>query len=685
MSTSPRKILITSALPYANGSIHLGHMLEHIQTDIWKRFQLLQGNDCISVCADDSHGTAIMIKAQEQSMTPEAWIKRIQQEHEADLQAFHVDYDNYHSTHSEENRRLSEMLYQRNKDAGNIVSREIKQLYDPERAMFLADRFVKGDCPKCKSPDQYGDNCEVCGATYAATELGRPKSVYSGAVPELKATTQLFFDLPKFTDMLKTWTREHLQEEIANKLAEWLDGGLKQWDITRPAPYFGFEVPDHPNMFFYVWMDAPIGYMASFQNLCAKRDDLDFDEYWGPDSTTELYHFIGKDIINFHGLFWPAMLEGANLRKPNHIFTHGYVTINGEKMSKSRGTFIQASTFAEHLNVEALRYYYAAKLTNKVDDLDLNLEDFAQRVNSDLVNKLVNIASRTAGFIKKSGGQLSAQISEPDLLGQFQAAATSIGQLYENREFAKAMREIMGLAQIADRYIDDKAPWRLAKQESSEQAVLDVCSTGINMFRLLVIYLKPVVPALAAKSEAFLNVEPLVWSDSQTLLRDHSINKFKPLMQRIEQKQLDSLITAAKAEAGVSSITDKTSIGKNVADNDKNTGEPASPATISFDDFAKIELRVARIVKAEAVEKADKLLQLTLDLGDETKNVFAGIKSAYTTEQLEGRLTVMVANLAPRKMRFGVSEGMVLAAGPGGEDIFLLSPDEGAKPGMIIK
>lgn len=675
-ASAQRKILVTCALPYANGSIHLGHLLEHIQTDIWVRFQKLRGHHCTFVCADDAHGTAIMMRAEKQGITPEELIESVKAEHTEDFASFLVDYDNYHSTHSEENQRLSNLVYQRNKDAGNIVTREITQLFDESKQMFLADRYVKGTCPNCGAEDQYGDNCEVCSHTYSAAELINPRSTISGEIPVEKQTEQLFFDLPKFSEMLKGWTKAgHLQDEMANKLSEWLDSGLQQWDISREAPYFGFEIPGHPNKFFYVWMDAPIGYMASFENLCERREDLSFDDYWNSDSSAELYHFIGKDIINFHGLFWPAMLAGANYRKPSGIFTHGFVTVNGAKMSKSRGTFIKASTFAKHLNPECLRYYFAAKLTNRVDDLDLNLEDFTQRTNSDLVNKVVNIASRTASFIKKSGGNLGSTISEPKLLEQFQTAGNTITEFYENREYGKAIREIMTLADEANRYIDDKAPWQLAKEEGKQQEVIDVCTTGINLFRILMIYLKPVIPGLSAKAEAFLNVDPFTWQDSQGTLLDHNINKFKPMLQRIEPKQIESLLAASKED--LAKETAVTPTGPLAED-------PISP-TIEFDDFAKLDFRVAKIVKAEKVEKADKLVQLTLDLGGETRNVFAGIKSAYKPEDLEGRLTVMVANLAPRKMRFGVSEGMVMAAGPGGKEIFLLSPDEGAVPGMRVK
>ncbi|MEE2732851.1 MAG: methionine--tRNA ligase [Pseudomonadota bacterium] len=672
-----RKILVTSALPYANGSIHLGHMLEHIQTDIWVRYQKLRGEQCIYVCADDAHGTAIMLKAEQLGITPEQLIAQVQQEHERDFAGFEIRYDNYYSTHSEENRVLSGLIYERNKARGNIVARQITQLFDPEKQLFLSDRFVKGTCPKCDADDQYGDNCEKCGATYGAEELKNPRSTISGAAPVLKENTQLFFDLPKFQDFLAQWTQSgSLQEGIANKLKEWLDAGLQQWDISREAPYFGFEIPGETGKYFYVWLDAPIGYMASFQNLCERREDLNFDDYWGKDSDAELYHFIGKDIINFHGLFWPAMLSGADFRTPTAIFAHGFVTVNGNKMSKSRGTFIKAATYLNHLSPEYLRYYFAAKLSSRIDDIDLNLEDFAQRVNADLVNKVVNIASRTANFVKKLGGKLAEGNANPALTDEFQQAAAAIANHYEQREYGRAMRDIMALADKANQYIDEKAPWALMKQAGKEQEVLDCCSVGVNLFRLLALYLKPVLPGLAEKAEAFLNIEPLQWSDHQTLLHGHAINKFQAMMQRIEMKQIEAMTEESRAEAEAEAKATKP---HSILDEDPIAGQ------IQFDDFAKIDMRVAKIVTACHVEGADKLIQLTLDLGGETRNVFAGIKSAYQPEDLEGRLTIMVANLAPRKMKFGVSEGMVMAAGPGGKDIFLLSPDSGAVPGMRVK
>ncbi len=682
MSSEARKILVTSALPYANGPIHIGHLVEYIQTDIWARFQRMQGNECIYVCADDAHGTPIMLRAQAEGITPEELITRVKQEHERDFAGFHVGFDNFHSTHSEENRYYATLIYQRLKEGGHIAVRTIEQAYDPEAKMFLPDRFIKGECPNCGAKDQYGDNCEVCGATYDPTELKNPYSVVSGATPVLRESEQYFFKVGDFADMLKQWTRAgHIQPEIANKMDEWLEEGLRDWDISRNAPYWGFEIPDAPGKYFYVWMDAPIGYLASFRNWC-DRTGHDFDEYWKADSETELYHFIGKDIARFHTLFFPAMLHGAGFRRPTAVWCHGFLTVDGQKMSKSRGTFISAKTYLEHLNPEYLRYYYAAKLGPGIEDIDLSLEDFQARVNSDLVGKVVNIASRCAGFIvKKFGGRLSAEWPQDDLHRAGIDTAARVAEAYEKREYGKAMREIMALADRLNQYIDEQQPWVRIKDESQQASVQDTCSIGLNGFRQLVILLKPVLPRLAAEAEAFLKLPEQQWRDLETPLLDHEINKFKPLMTRIERERIDAMIEASK---------------------EANAQEPkaASPASdepgpdadiepiadeIRFEDFARLDLRVARIVKAEAVEKADKLLRLTLDVGLEQRNVFAGIKSAYRPEDLEGRLTVMVANLAPRKMRFGLSEGMVLAAGPGGKDIYLLSPDEGATPGMRVK
>ena len=672
-----RKMLVTSALPYANGSLHLGHLLETIQTDIWVRFQQQQGNECIYVCADDAHGTAIMLTAEKNGITAEQQIANVQAEHEKDLAGFLINFNNYHSTHSEENKHYSELIYKKLRDNGHIVSREISQLYDPEKELFLADRYIKGTCPKCKAEDQYGDNCEVCGATYSPADLINPKSAISGATPVEKASTHYFFTLPVFEDMLKQWTRSgRLQTQIANKLGEWLDAGLQQWDISRDAPYFGFEIPDAPGKYFYVWLDAPIGYIASFQNYCDKAG-INFDDYWAENADTELYHFIGKDIINFHGLFWPAMLHSAGYRTPTAIYAHGFVTVNGQKMSKSRGTFIKASTYLEHLDAEYLRYYYAAKLSASVDDIDLNLEDFVQRVNSDLIGKVVNIASRSAKFISKgSDGVMSAELADKKLWQDAVAKSATIAALYEQREYSKAIREIMAIADATNEYFDSQEPWKLAKEAGKEQQVIAVASQCVNLFRLIMIYLKPVLPVTADKTCQFLNAD-LAWQTTIEPLLNHQIKPFKPLMTRIDKDKVDAMIEASKDTA--SATAEKKSKKTKPANND-------APATIEFDDFAKVDLRVVEIIAAEAVAGADKLLQLTLSLGDQgSKQVFAGIKAAYKPEDLIGKHTVMVANLQPRKMKFGVSEGMVLAAGPGGEDIWLLEPDKGAKAGMKIQ
>ncbi|WP_028115413.1 methionine--tRNA ligase [Ferrimonas senticii] len=683
MAVDTRKILVTSALPYANGPIHLGHMLEYIQTDIWVRFQKLRGHKCTYVCADDTHGTPIMLKAQQLGMTPEEMIAKVAIEHQADFADFLVEFDNYHSTHSDENRKWATEVYNRLNQGGYIATRTIEQLFDPEKEMFLPDRFVKGTCPKCKAEDQYGDNCEVCGSTYSPAELINPQSVVSGATPVMKQSEHYFFDLPQFKEVLQQWTTSGaLQSEMANKLNEWFEQGLQQWDISRDAPYFGFEIPGTDGKkFFYVWLDAPIGYMGAFDNLCQKRDDLNFEEYWGADSDAELYHFIGKDIIYFHSLFWPAMLNGAKLRMPTNVFAHGYVTVNGEKMSKSRGTFIKARTYLDHLHPEYLRYYYAAKLNDRIDDLDLNLEDFAQRVNSDMVGKLVNIASRTAGFIaKRFDSKLAAEVENPALLAEFQNAQESIAKLYESREYGKAIREIMALADKANGYIAEMAPWAMAKQEGMEQKTHEVCSMGIHLFRILMTYLKPVLPQMAQNVEAFLNSE-LRWERIDDTLTGHEIAPFKALIQRIEPAKIEAIVEATKQDLAAEQAA--AAPKAELEQNDELSKEPIVD-TIDFDTFAKVDLRVARIAKASHVEGADKLVQLTLDLGGETRNVFAGIKSAYNPEDLEGRLTIMVANLAPRKMKFGVSEGMVLAAGPGGKDIHILSPDSGAIPGQRV-
>ncbi len=694
MSIEQRKILVTSALPYANGSIHLGHLVEYIQTDIWTRFQKLNGHECYYVCADDTHGTPIMLRAEQEGITPEQLIERMQAEHLADFKGFNIKFDNYYSTNSPENRGLSEGIYLNLRDAGLIESRMTEHYYDPEKEMFLPDRYIKGECPRCHAQDQYGDGCEVCGATYTTTDLIEPYSAVSGAKPVRKETEHYFFKLSECIDFLRDWMKtgnrgqSPLPAEAVNKLEEWFEAGLRDWEISRDAPYFGFEIPDAPGKYFYVWLDAPVGYMASFKNLCA-REGLDFDTWWKPDSDTELLHFIGKDILSFHALFWPATLHFGGYRTPDKICVHGFLTVNGQKMSKSRGTFITARAYLEHLQPEYLRYYFAAKLNDRVEDIDLNLEDFVARVNSNLIGKYINIASRSAGFIsKRFNGKLCASLpdDELELIASLQNAADDIASLYEQRQFSEAVKQVMALADTANEFINDTRPWELAKQDGQDQRLQELCSTNINLFRLLSLYLKPILPELVGQVEAFLNIEPLVWSDSQNPLLDHSINKYKHLAKRIESSQVEAMLEKNKADlaahAGKTEHSPTRHADKQIAEH------PPIADTIAIDDFAKVDLRIAHIVKAEHVDGADKLLQLTLDIGDpdgQTRNVFAGIKSAYSPEQLEGKLTVMVANLAPRKMRFGVSEGMVLAAGPGGQDLWILSPDQGAQPGMKVK
>lgn len=689
MSNNSRQILVTCALPYANGPIHLGHMLEHIQADIWVRFQRMRGNEIYFVCADDAHGTPIMLKADQMGINPEQLIADVQQKHMADFSGFNISFDNYHSTHSDENRALAETIYTKLKQNGFIKTRTISQLFDPEKAMFLPDRFVKGTCPKCKAEDQYGDNCEVCSATYSPTELINPRSTVSGATPVLKESEHFFFDLPSFEGMLTEWIRSgSLQQEVANKMQEWFEAGLQQWDISRDAPYFGFKIPNTENKYFYVWLDAPIGYMASFKNLCNKKSGIDFDSFWNKESKAELYHFIGKDIMYFHSLFWPAMLEGAGLRKPNNIFVHGYVTVNGEKMSKSRGTFIQAATYLKYLDPECLRYYYAAKLSNRIDDLDLNLEDFVQRVNTDLVNKLVNLASRNASFIQKRfEGKLAAKLEDQALFDEFVAQSELIATYYENREFGKAIREIMALTDKANKYVDEKAPWIIAKDESRTAELQQVCSMGIELFRILMGYLKPVLPNLAERAEAFLNTQ-LTWENLAEPLLAHQIAPFKALFSRLDMKKIEEMIEASKVEnAQVNqSAQEKQNTEKSAVENKEVSDFEPIEESITIDDFFKVDLRVAKVLKCEAVPESNKLLKFILDIGSETRQVFSGIKAAYDKpEDLEGRFVIMVANLAPRKMKFGMSEGMILSAGTGGADLYLLDVDTGAKAGQRVK
>ncbi|HWM28465.1 MAG TPA: methionine--tRNA ligase [Woeseiaceae bacterium] len=668
MPSPVRKILISSALPYANGSIHLGHMVEYLYSDIWARFQKLRGHQCTYVCASDAHGTPIMIKAREEEITPVELIARVSEEQQRDLRDFGVAFDNFHSTHSEENEQLVGRMYLALKDAGHIYTKTIEQAYDAREKMFLPDRFVRGTCPRCGSPDQYGDACEVCGATYSPIDLIDPVSVLSGTRPLWKESEHYFFRLSEFGERLKKWIEKaSLHRSITSKLEEWFEAGLKDWDISRDAPYFGFLIPGTKDKYFYVWLDAPVGYVASFLHLCKRQPGLDFDEYWMPGHDTEVYHFIGKDIVYFHTLFWPAVLEGSGFRQPTSVCVHGFLTVNGKKMSKSRGTFINARTYLDHLDPSHLRYYYAAKLGPGMDDIDLNFEDFVARVNSDLVGKLVNIASRCAGFISKGfEGRLAAKLEDPGLYAEFADASETIAGHFEGREYSKAVRAIMALADRANRYIEERKPWAMAKDERQRADVQLVCTQGLNLFRALAIYLAPVIPRVAEDAAALFREGPWLWESAAAPLLDREIAEYKPLLTRIDQRQIEQMIEQSRepaADAAAESTTQE----------------------ISIEDFMKVDLRIARISRAEPVDGADKLLRLSLDLGPEQRTVFAGIKAAYDAEGLIGRHVIVVANLKARKMRFGTSEGMVLAAGPGGEDVFLLSPDEGALPGMRVK
>ena len=669
MTRPQRKILVTSALPYANGPIHIGHLVEYLQTDIWVRFQKMRGHECYYVCADDAHGTPIMLKAEQEGVTPEVLIERVGEEHRRDFAGFGIEFDNYYSTHSDENRTISELIYARLKDGGHITRRTITQAYDPVKQLFLPDRFIRGTCPHCGAEDQYGDSCENCSRTYSPNDLLNPKSALSGATPEQRESEHLFFKLAHFEDMLRDWLADNsLQSGVVNKLNEWFEAGLQDWDISRDAPYFGFEIPGEPGKYFYVWLDAPIGYLASFRNFC-DRTGIDFEAFCAPDSDAELYHFIGKDIMYFHTLFWPAMLHGAGFRLPTNVFVHGFLTVDGQKMSKARGTFVAARTYLDHLDPEYLRYYFAAKLGPAIEDIDLSLDDFQQRVNSDLVGKYVNIASRCAGFLtKRFDGRLADALDDADLIKRLVDAAPAIADAFEARDFARAMRDIMALADSVNQYIDRRKPWALAKDAAAADDVHRVCSTGVAAFRILTIYLKPVLPRVARDVEAFLDTAPLVWDDVGTDVTGRAIRPFKPLLKRIESDRIEAMIAAGRQTDTVPSAA-----------------PDADTAMITIDDFTKIDLRVARVADARPVDGADKLLQLELDVGGERRTVFAGIKQAYAPDALIGRHVVVVANLAPRKMRFGVSEGMVLAAGPGGEDIFLLSPDDGATSGMQVK
>ena len=669
-----RRILVTSALPYANGAIHLGHLFEHVQTDIFVRFQRMVGNQCLYVCADDAHGTATMLQAEQEGVTPEALIDRLRAEHARDFQRFHISHDNYHSTHSPENAHFSALIYNRLRERGHIRTAEVEQLFDPARGLFLADRQVRGTCPRCGADDQPGDNCDECGATYDAVELVAPRSVLSDATPERRKSLHYFVDLPQFEAFLRQWTASgSVQPEVENKLAEWLGAGLKPWDISRDAPYFGFAIPGTEDKFFYVWMDAPIGYMASFKSLCDREDALDFERFWKPDSDAEVHHFIGKDIVNFHCLFWPAVLAHAGFRTPTRIHTHGHITVDGKKMSKTRGTFINADTYLAqaHLDPEYLRYYFATKISPRVDDMDINLADFAQRVNADLVGKIVNIAARSAGFIsKRFDGELAAEVSDERLWAEVAGAGGELAELYEAGDVGRALRRIVALADAANRHIAAREPWKLVDDPARREEAHRVCSLGVNVFRALIVYLKPVLPALAERAEAFLRVPPLTWQDAARPLRGHAIAPYKPLLTRMERKALDRVVAATKAQAGVDASPPQ-------ADADAD-------APIALEDCLKVDLRVAKVIAAKPAAGADKLLELTLDVGDHERRVFSGIRAAYDAEDLVGRLVVLVANLAPRKMRFGTSEGMVLAAGEGDAGIHLLAVDAGARPGMRI-
>ena len=659
-----RKILVTSALPYANGPIHLGHMVEYIQTDIWVRFQRLNGNQCYFVCADDAHGTPIMLRARKEGITPEQLIERYQTEHEKDFADFNISFDNYYSTHSPENRELAEYIYTQLNERGHIRRKTINQAYDPGEQMFLPDRFVKGNCPRCGAPDQYGDSCEKCGATYTPSDLKNPVSVLSGLPPEQRESEHLFVRLGDFSDMLQNWVANELsQSEAQNKLKEWFDVGLADWDISRDAPYFGFQIPQEKDKYFYVWLDAPIGYMASFKNLC-DREGIDFDLYWKDEHQTELYNFIGKDILYFHTLFWPAMLHGSGFRRPTDVYAHGFLTVNGKKMSKSRGTFIMARTYLEHLDPEYLRYYYAGKLNEKIEDLDLNLEDFVQRINSDLVGKVVNIASRCARFIaNRFDGRLSTELDRPELFAELVAARDEISKAYEARAFSRAMRQIMALADKANQYVNETEPWVIAKDPDQQARLHKVCTQGINMFRVLVYYLAPVVPDLTDRSGEFLNDSIDRLSDADTPLLDHQIAPFVHLMKRVQEKDINAILDASKA--------------------DNEVVETPQEPKIAIDDFAKVELRAAKIIDAQDVSESRKLLRLKVDLGTEKRQIFAGIKGFYEPEALIGRNVVVVSNLKPRTMKFGTSEGMVLAAGDG-TSLSLLDPGANVKPGTRV-
>ena len=657
-----RRIVVTSALPYANGSIHLGHLVEYIQTDIWARSQKMSGNECVYICADDSHGTPIMLKAKELGITPEELIEKTYDEHVKDFKDFQIEFDNFHTTHSDENKEISQKIYQSLRDKGNIVSKEIEQFYDMEAKMFLPDRFIKGECPKCGAKDQYGDSCEECGATYSPTDVKNPISTVSNTAPVTKTTEHVFFQLSSYESFLKEWMQNNeIQKEIKNKLSEWLEGGLVDWDITRDKPYFGFEIPDLKDKYFYVWLDAPIGYIASHKNYCDKNKQ-NYTDDWKEGSKTELYHFIGKDIAYFHGLFWPAMLEGAGLRKPNGVYCHGFLTIDGEKMSKSRGTFFNARTYLNHLLPDYLRYYFSSRLTNKIEDIDLNFDDFMTRVNSDLVGKIINIGSRCAKFINKDfDSQLSSEVGNEELIKSLLSRKEEIIQNYEARNYAANIRIISSLSDEVNKYLDDEKPWVKIKDDSTKGHVQTICSDGINGFKFIIGYLKPVLPEIANKVENLLNCDSITWSNIDNQLKDHKINAFVPLITRINKESIEKMKEENNKESVAAEDTDK----------------------IAIDDFIKVDLRVAKIINAKELEESRKLLELEVDLGDETRTIFAGIKKSYSPDELIGKLVVVIANLKPRKMKFGTSNGMVLATQHDG-DIIIIQPEKDVSPGSKI-
>jgi methionyl-tRNA synthetase len=681
-----RKILVTSALPYSNGAIHLGHLVEYIQTDIWARYQKMSGNTCYYICADDNHGTPIMLRAHSEGISPEELIEKVHQDHVDDFSAFLIDFDHYYQTHSPETQELVNLFYQRLDAAGLIEIRSIEQFYDPVKEMFLPDRFIKGECPKCHAKDQYGDSCEACSATYRPTELIEPFSVITGAKPEMRQSDHFFYRLSdeRCINFLKTWTRGRLQSEVINKIDEWLEEGLSDWDISRDAPYFGFEIPNHPGKYFYVWLDAPIGYMGSFKKFCNEQG-IDFDAYWGTDSDAELYHFIGKDILYFHTLFWPSELHFAGFRVPTNVFCHGFLTVNGQKMSKSRGTFITAASYRKHLkNPEYLRYYYAAKLNASLEDIDLNFDDFTARINSDLVGKYVNIASRSAKFLATQfDNRLGDTLTDYPLINKFRQSADSIAKAYETREFSRAVREIMRLADLANQYIDAQKPWVIAKVEPKSAKLHGVCTMAINLFRLLTLYLKPILPATAERVEAFLAIAPLTWSDVETSLLDHPIGDYAHLVSRINPAAIEAMITENRetiASEQAESSTTPTKTDKPAAKNQ----EAAETTTITIDDFKKLDLRIAKVTHAEEVKDSDRLLRLTVDLGDSSRTIFSGVKPKITPDELIGKSVVVVANLAPRKMKFGVSEGMMLLAVSDEDDLVIVAAEDGAMPGMRV-